>query len=339
MPNETKSAPIGMPDPLDAVERAKFVIRTEAAGLDTLAAELTGQRAENFKRAVSLITQCDRHLVVVGVGKSGHIGQKLAASFASTGTPSFFMHPTEASHGDLGMLVPDCVVLAISISGESHELTDVLNYCRRSNISVIGMTGSPSSTLARGSDVVLQLPQCEEACVNRLAPTTSTTMTLAMGDGLVVSVMDQRGFTSTDFGRRHPGGKLGRRLQTVGEWLSANSHEVPTVALKSPFQDVIMAITEGQNGCVAVMSDPDGGGVFSGIITDGDLRRAMKPGVFDLIAADIMTVNALSLNVAMTMGQAVDQLVSRRVATAFIIEDDQPIGLINTKALAAQGYL
>lgn len=325
--------------PLNAVEWAQFVIRTEAAGLDALADALIGPRADDFTRAVSLVAQCERHLVVVGVGKSGHIGQKLAASFASTGTPSFFMHPTEASHGDLGMVVPGSVVLAISNSGESQELADVLGYCRRNSIPVIGITTSVDSTLGRGSDVVLRLPKRAEACVNRLAPTTSTTMTLAMGDALVVAIMDQRGFTATDFGRRHPGGKLGRRLQTVGEWLVANPHDIPHVTPDTAFQDVIMSITEGQNGCVAVVENPNDQAVFSGIITDGDLRRAMKPGVFDRTAADIMTVDALSLRTDMTMGQAVDHLVSRRVATAFILDDQRPIGLVNIKALAAQGYL
>lgn len=321
---------------LDAAARARQVIRTEADGLSALAEALTGERAKAFAQAVETITACERHLVVVGVGKSGHIGQKLAASFASTGTPSFFMHPTEASHGDLGMLVPDSVVLAISNSGETRELSDVLDYCRRTHITVIGMTGSTDSSLTRASQIVLTLPKRAEACVNRLAPTTSTTMTLALGDALVVAVMDRRGFTATDFGRRHPGGKLGRSLQTVGEWLAAHRHDVPTIGPDAPMQDVIPAITEGMNGCVAVVSDS---GEFAGIITDGDLRRAMSPDMFDTSASDIMTTDAFSLSLDMTMGKAVEQLVDRRVSVAFIIDAGKPVGLVNTKALAAQDYL
>lgn len=321
---------------IDPVDRARQVIRTEAEGLIALSESLTGDRADAFQSAVEMIARCQRHLVVVGVGKSGHIGQKLAASFASTGTPSFFMHPTEASHGDLGMLVPDCVVLAISNSGETRELSDVLDYCRRTGIAVIGLTGSTDSSLTRASEIVLNLPRREEACVNRLAPTTSTTMTLAMGDALVVAVMDQRGFTSTDFGLRHPGGKLGRSLQTVGEWLGAHPHDVPTVRRESPMQDVILTITEGLNGCAAVVTEA---GQFCGIITDGDLRRAMSPDMFDLKADDIMTADAFSLNPDMTMGKAVDHLVDRHISVAFILEDGCPIGLVNTKVLAAQDYL
>ena len=329
-----------------AAERARAVIRAEAEGLQALADELVGEKAEAFARAVELITECDRHLVVAGVGKSGHIGQKLAASFASTGTPSFFMHPTEASHGDLGMLVPGSVVLAISNSGESRELADVLGFCRRARIPVVGITRAPLSSLGRASTVVLELPRRAEACVNRLAPTTSTAMTLALGDALVVAAMERRGFTSTDFGRRHPGGKLGRRLQTVAEWLAANPDEVPVVAPDASAQEVVFAITQGRNGCVAVASgddndgDGDGSsGVFEGIITDGDLRRAMTPDFFGLRARDIMTADALTLVPRMTMGEAVDQLAARRVQVAFVLEGEVPVGLVNTKALAAQGYM
>jgi len=329
----------GHKSPTEATERGQRVIQIEADGLLALAASLTDERADAFEHSVALITNCDRHLVVVGVGKSGHIGQKLAASFASTGTPSFFMHPTEASHGDLGMLMPGCVVLAISNSGESRELADVLSFCRRSKISVIGITAAPESSLGRGSNIVLQMPKHPEACPNRLAPTTSTTMALALGDALVVAAMEQRGFTSADFGQRHPGGKLGRRLQTLDDWLAANPHDVPHVTPDTSAEDVVMAISKGQNGCVAVIEDSRSGPVFVGMITDGDLRRAMTPDFFKLSAADIMTAKPLTLRRDQTMGQVIDVLVDRRIATAFIVDDGQTLGLVNTKTLAVQGYI
>jgi len=323
----------------DAAKRARNVIQIEADGLLALAEGLIDERAEAFERAVSLLTHCERHLIVVGVGKSGHIGQKLAASFASTGTPAFFMHPSEASHGDLGMVSKGCIVLAISNSGESRELKDVLNFCQRSDIAVIGITCTAESTLGRESNIILEMPNRPEACLNRLAPTTSTTMTLALGDALVVATMERRGFTSTDFGQRHPGGKLGRRLQTAEEWLAANPHDIPSVTPDTPARDVVMAITEGQNGCVAVVFGASEAPELLGIITDGDLRRAMGANFFEKVASDIMTSNPLSLQPEQTMGQIVELLLFRRVATAYIIRDNRPIGLINTKTLATQGYL
>jgi len=320
----------------NAIIQARRVILAESESLVALADSLVGAKADAFNAAVTAISECQGHLIVVGVGKSGHIGQKLAASFASTGTPSFFMHPTEASHGDLGMVTTSSVVLAISSSGESQELANVLGYCRRLSVPVIAITQKSDSSLSRNSTIVLEIPEREEACVNGLAPTTSTTMTLALGDALVVAVMDRRNFTPEDFGRRHPGGKLGRRLQKIRDWIAENAQVIPRVSLDTSAQDLILAMTKGQNGCVAVMDEAS---IFAGIITDGDLRRAMSPGIFDLAAKDLMTAGGVSFDPEQTMGEAIDLLFEKKIGVAFVLENGRPIGLINTKTLALQGYI
>ena len=247
------------------IELARNVIRIERDALEKLEAGID----ETIIRAADLVMATDRYVIVAGVGKSGHIGQKIAASLASTGTPSFFLHPTEASHADLGMIVPGSVLLAISYSGESREMVDLLRYCRSNAIPVIGMTRAPDSTLGRLSDVVLHMPTVAEACPNGLAPTSSTTMALALGDALTILLMDRRGFSREDFGSRHPGGKLGRSLQTAGDYVADRPDDIPSVSIDASVQEVILAVSEGRKGCVAVLG-PDSRIV--GMVTDGDLR-------------------------------------------------------------------
>ena len=321
--------------PQERTEEGIRVVRAEAEALDALAKIMAEpEAAEAFARAVDIILATRGHLVVAGVGKSGHIGLKIAASFASTGTPAFFMHPTEASHGDLGMITANCAVLAISNSGEAVELIDVLHYCARVGVPVIGVTRAADSPLARGSTVVLRLPAAPEACINGLAPTTSTTATLALGDALVVATMAERGLTETEFGRRHPGGKLGRGLKTVGEWLAHNPHDVPTVAFDAPLQEVVVATSEGRQGCVAVMRE----GAFAGMITDGDLRRAMAPDMFSRTAADIMTENPVTLSEDMAMRDVMEMLTRLRLNSAFVLRGGKPVAVVDIKTLLATGY-
>ena len=316
-------------------EEAIRVVRCEAAGLEALAETLAQpEHAKAFSDALDLVVKAEGYLVVVGVGKSGHIAQKLAASFASTGTPAFFMHPTEASHGDLGMLTPASVVLAISNSGESRELVDVLHYCRKAGIPVIGLTRSAASSLGEASTVVLELPEAEEACPNRLAPTTSTTLALAMGDALVVAAMRAKGVTRTDFGNRHPGGKLGRELHTVEDWMRLHPEDVPTVEASASAADVVSAVSEGQQGCVAVIED----GRFVGMITDGDLRRALEPGFFDRTAADMMTADPVTFSPSQAMGQVVETMRERKLGNGFVVNDGKPVAVLNIKSLLIQGY-
>ncbi|MEM1151198.1 MAG: SIS domain-containing protein, partial [Pseudomonadota bacterium] len=233
----------------DDLAIAREVISIERDALGALAESLDA----NFKHAIDLILANPGYVIVAGVGKSGHIGQKIAASLASTGTPAFFLHPTEASHGDLGMVVPGAVVLAISYSGESSELIDLLRYCRGAEIPVIGMTRSETSRLGRGCDVLLKMPVHQEACPNGLAPTSSTTMTLALGDALAVTLMARRGFSREDFGSRHPGGKLGKSLHTVADYMGDRDDPVPLVEASAGFETVVQAIAEGRQGCVGVV--------------------------------------------------------------------------------------
>lgn len=324
--------------PNQRIDEAVRVIAMEAESLTQLAVGLKSDPAQTaaFSNAIDVILKVSGHLIVVGVGKSGHIGQKLAASFASTGTPSFFMHPTEASHGDLGMVTPNCAVLAISNSGESRELVDVLQYCRKNDIPVIGFTRNAGSTLGRSSTVVLQLPHGQEACINGLAPTTSTTNTLALGDALVVATMAEKGVSKNDFGRHHPGGKLGRGLQTVGDWFAMNTQTPPTINASAGIEDVVLAVSTGQNGCVAV-TDPNGS--FMGMITDGDLRRAMKPDMFSKTADEIMTDDPITLSLDMMMSEVIERLTRKRVGNAFVIDNDKPVAVVNIKTLMTQGYL
>jgi len=270
------------------IQAAQEVIRTEQAGLEALCGIIDSE----FSNAVDLVLKTEGYLIVVGVGKSGHIGQKIAASFASTGTRSFFMHPTEASHGDLGMVSPNSTLFIISNSGESRELRDVINYARKMDVKIIGVTKNPDSTLA--------------------------------------------GFTREEFGQMHPGGKLGLQLQTVEDWLALRSRDVPVVSQTSNMQQTVMAITESRMGCVAVMDAQD---KFIGMITDGDLRRAMSEDIFDKSAVDIMTADPVSLSRDMTMRQVIDLFTERRISNAFVVEVGKAIGLIDMKTLLEDGYI
>lgn len=320
------------------IDEAVRVMRAEAEHVQALADAFATDtsRGEALCSAVDLILDTHGHVIVVGVGKSGQIGVKIAASFASTGTPAFFMHPTEASHGDLGMVTKDCLVLAISNSGESQELTDVLHYCHKTNVPVVGITREPTSTLGRASTVVLQLTPSEEACINGLAPTTSTTNTLALGDALVVATMSEKQISEQDFARRHPGGKLGRGLQSVADWMALHPSPPPTIPAEAPLPDVISAVSSGEQGCVAVLGED---GQMVGIITDGDLRRALSPDLFDKSAHDIMTTNPLSFTGDVLMRDVVHTLTQRRMANAFVLKAGRPVAVLHMKSLTAQGYV
>ena len=316
----------------DAIQIGRDVIQTEQNGLEALKACID----DNFAGAIDLVLKTKGYLIVVGVGKSGHIGQKIAASFASTGTPSFFMHPTEASHGDLGMVAKDSTLLVISNSGESRELRDVIHYAKKIGVDIIGITRNPESTLGRYSTHALRLPQAPEACPNGLAPTTSTTNTLALADALMVGVMSARGFSKEEFGQRHPGGKLGLQLQTVNDWVEQRGTSVPKITTAASSEEVIIGLTEGRKGCVAVVNEAD---EFVGLITDGDLRRAMSAGFFEKTAADIMTADPVSLTRDMKISEIIHLFSERQIANAFIVEDKRVIGVIDMKTLLKEGYL
>lgn len=312
---------------------ARSVIRIERDALEKLEASL----GNSLVAAVELILSTDRHVVVAGVGKSGHIGQKIAASLASTGTPAFFIHPTEASHGDLGMLVPGSVVIAISYSGESRELVDLLRYCKGNQIPLIAMCRARGSTLGRYADVLLEMPTVEEACPNGLAPTSSTTMALALGDALTIVLMARRGFSREDFGFRHPGGKLGRTLQTAGDYVRERKEALPLVGADANFEALVYAVSEGRKGCAGVV---DADGALIGMVTDGDLRRAMMAGKTGAPAQEVMTKSPRTIDPDERMQTVIKQLSENRISNAFVVgEAGKPLGLVDMKDLLAEGYL
>ena len=313
--------------------RARQVIRLNVEALQALEASLD----DSLARACEIILSRPGYLVVTGMGKSGHIGGKIAATLASTGTNAFFVHPAEMSHGDLGMLRKDVTLLAISNSGESRELRDPLIYCQREGIPVIGITQRPNSFLGRSSAVCLTLPQVAEACPNGLAPTTSTLMTLAMGDALAMVLMDRRGFTAEDFGLHHPGGKLGMSLQSVRDWMGDRPPAPATVPLSATFAEVVSAITEGRKGAVAVLN---GDGTLGGIVTDGDVRRAFSRGdVTGLVAADVMSPRPKVIGPDARMSDAIDLMTQNRIATLLVVEDDRPVAIVHIAELMQAGYV
>ena len=318
-----------MKSELNSVSTGRDVIRREMDGLHALERSLGAE----FEAAVETILKGQGHLIVVGLGKSGHIGRKIAASFASTGTPSFFLHPTEAAHGDLGMIRPESIVLGLSNSGESREVNEVISYAKNIKIQTLAITGSSASTLAASADIALVLPSAEEACPNKLAPTTSTTLTLALGDALCVAVMEARGFTAEDFGEMHPAGKLGFGLQRLGDYLAGQPKEMPLILETTQIQDVILVMTTGGKGCVGVTKNKK----LVGIVTDGDLRRAMGHDIMEKTAADIMTANPFTLSIDVRMKDAVSSLLERKIGNAFVVDEDKIIGLLDLKTLLATG--
>ena len=313
-------------------DRAREVIRLNIEALQALERTVDSSIA----RACDVILSRHGYVVVTGMGKSGHIGGKIAATLASTGTNAFFVHPAEMSHGDLGMLRGDTTLLAISSSGESRELRDPLLFCQRNDIPVIGMTQRGSSFLARMSAVPLVMPSVAEACANGLAPTTSTLMTLALGDAMAMVLMDRRGFSAMDFGLHHPGGSLGMSLQSVREWMGDNHAPPPTVPLDAVFADLVARITEGRKGAVAVL---DSDGALAGMITDGDIRRAFSRDLAGLTAADVMSPSPKVIGPDARMSDAVDLMTQNRIATLLVVDDGRPLAIVHIAELMQAGYV
>ncbi|MGQ3041271.1 MAG: KpsF/GutQ family sugar-phosphate isomerase [Brevundimonas sp.] len=319
-------------DPAAMIARAREVTRLNIEALTALEDAI----GEDIARAVEVILSRPGYLVVTGMGKSGHIGGKIAATLASTGTNSFFVHPAEMSHGDLGMLRKDVTLLAISNSGESRELRDPLIYCQREGIPVIGITQRPNSFLGRSSTVCLTMPQVAEACPNGLAPTTSTLMTLALGDALAMVLMDRRGFTAEDFGLHHPGGKLGMSLQSVRDWMGDRPPAPATVPLTGTFAEVVSAITEGRKGATVVTNED---GTLAGIVTDGDVRRAFSRDLTGLTAADVMSPKPKTISPDARMSDAIDLMTQNKIATLLVVEADRPLAIVHIAELMQAGYV
>ncbi|HET8728136.1 MAG TPA: KpsF/GutQ family sugar-phosphate isomerase [Alphaproteobacteria bacterium] len=303
---------------------AERVLRIEAAALIQLAEGLDGR----FAAAVEVLLSARGRVVVTGIGKSGHVARKIAATLASTGTPSFFVHPSEASHGDLGMVARDDVVLALSNSGGTAELADIVAYAKRFRLSLIGITSRAPSPLADQADITLLLPDAAEACPMGLAPTTSTTLMLALGDALAVALLERRGFSAEQFRVFHPGGSLGRRLVKVAD-IMHEGDSLPLVGPDTRMADALLVMTAKSFGCVGVRN---AAGRLIGIITDGDLRRHMADDLLDRSAGDIMTPNpkAIRANALAEEALAIMNLSQRPVTSLFVTEDDgRPIGILN----------
>lgn len=302
----------------DYLDTARRVIAIELEGLRQLSDSLDG----SFSRAVELILGARGRVIVSGMGKSGHIARKIAATLASTGTPAQFVHPAEASHGDLGMVTREDVALVLSNSGETPELADLIAHTRRFSIPLIGVASRPESTLLRQSDVAIVLPQAPEACGTGVVPTTSTTMTLALGDALAVALMEHRQFTPEHFRTFHPGGKLGAKLSKVADLMHC---DMPLVPEQTPMSEALLEISQKGFGVVGVT---DAGGHLVGIITDGDLRRHMQ-GLLDHTAAEVMTQNPRTIAPDALAEAAVAVMNERKITCLFVVADGQPQGILH----------
>jgi arabinose-5-phosphate isomerase len=319
------------PDSSRDLAAAVRVLGVEADGLQALAASLD----QTFSKALDLLSSAKGRIVVSGMGKSGHIGSKIAATLASTGSPAMYVHPAEASHGDLGMIVESDAVLALSNSGDTPELADIIAYTRRFRIPLVAITSGKSSALATAADAALILPSVDEACPMGLAPTTSTTMTLALGDAIAVALLERRGFTPTDFRVLHPGGKLGRSLIKVSD-LMHGGERLPLTGETTSVTDAVLVISEKGFGCVGIV-DRDGG--LIGIITDGDLRRHMSATLWSQKAAEIMTRKPKTIASDALAGEALAamNMGARRITTLFVVEGDKPVGIVHMHDLLRAG--
>lgn len=319
--------------PTSAIASAQRTLDIEREGLDALRAALDHALGAAFAKAVATLGAAKGRVIISGIGKSGHVGQKLAATFASTGTPAFFVHPTEASHGDLGMITRDDAIVALSWSGETAELANIITFSRRFDVPLIAITSNADSALGKQADVVLQLPKAKEACPHGLAPTTSTTMQLALGDALAVALLEAKGFSAHDFKVFHPGGKLGASLKYVAD-LMHTGEAIPVIAETAPMGEVILAITAKSFGCVGVL---DAAGHLVGMITDGDLRRHMRGDLMTLSAATIMTRNPNTLARDTLASKALEQFNARKRTQMFIVEAGKPVGILHVHDLLRAG--
>ena len=313
---------------------AKRTLKLEINGLNDLMAALSKQMAAPFANAVRVLDDARGRVIVTGIGKSGHIGQKIAATLASTGTTAHFVHPSEASHGDLGMITPDDAVLAISWSGETFELGNILNHTRRFAVPLIAITSKSGSALGKAADVVLTLPKAPEACPHGLAPTTSTTMTLALGDCLAIALLEAKGFTADDFKQIHPGGSLGAQLKYVSDIMHAGDGALPLVGKDVSMADAIVTMTQRAFGCLGVV---DRRGRLVGVITDGDLRRHMNNGLLTATTAEIMTKAPKTIRPDLLASAALEQINSARITALFVVEKGKPVGIVHIHDLLRAG--
>lgn len=325
----------------DAAKRKKTTasaIRTlelENAGVAELIAALKGRMAEPFSNAVQRLASVRGRVIVTGIGKSGHVGQKIAATFASTGTPAFFVHPSEASHGDLGMITTDDLILALSWSGETVELKPLITYSRRFAVPLVALTSRDTSALGAQADVVLMLPRAKEACPHGLAPTTSTTMQLALGDALAIALLEVRGFTAHDFKVFHPGGSLGANLKYVAD-IMHKGERLPLLPRGSAMSDALMTMTEKSLGCVGIV---DAKGNLAGVITDGDLRRHMGDGLLAAAVDEVMTPKPKTVAPTLLASAALEILNASRITALFVVDKRKPVGVLHIHDLLRLGVV
>ncbi len=305
----------------DLLVSAKRVLRLEIEGLQALSDSLD----HSFIATLDLLSAMQGRAVVTGMGKSGHVARKIAATMASTGTPAFFVHPGEASHGDLGMITEEDVVIALSNSGETKELADLVAYTKRFEIPLVGMTGKSPSALATAATVALVLPRIDEACPMGLAPTTSTTAMLALGDALAVAMLERKGFSPDDFQVLHPGGKLGNQLLKVADIMHTGD-ELPLVPGDMEMSEAILVMTAKSFGCLGIV---DSAGALQGILTDGDLRRHMNPKLMKRLTGEVMTAGGSNINPGALASEALRTMNTQAITTLFVVEEDRPVGIIH----------
>jgi len=308
-------------------------LETESGGLAALAAAMADGLAAPFAAAVETIRAARGRVIVTGMGKSGHVARKIAATLASTGTPAFFVHAADASHGDLGMITSDDVMMALSWSGETEELKDLITYSRRFRITLIAVTVNPESTLGKAADIVLELPPVREACPHNLAPTTSSLLQLALGDALAIALLESRGFTAVDFGVFHPRGRLGAALKFVRDVMHPGA-AVPLIARGAAMSEAIVEMSAKGFGCVAV-TEPTG--KLAGVITDGDLRRHMRADLLQAPVDAVMTASPKTVRPDQLASEALQLLNASKITALIVVEADRPVGIVHFHDLLRVG--
>jgi arabinose-5-phosphate isomerase len=336
MPKPRTTSPSAQTAASPAIASALRTLEAEANGVNALTSALQADMGPAFIAAVDLIRDAKGRVIVTGLGKSGHIARKIAATFASTGTPAFFVHTAEASHGDLGMITADDVIIALSWSGETVELKNLINYSRRFRIGLIAVTSDAESTLAKAADLALTLPKALEACPHNLAPTTSTLMQAALGDALAVALLESRGFTALEFAKFHPGGKLGAMLKAVRDIMHTGD-EIPMKPLGTTMSDALVEMSKKGFGCVVIV---DRAGELAGIITDGDLRRHMQDDSLLSQPVDrVMTINPRTVSPGMLASELLDMMNSMKPAVTVLIvaEGKKPVGIVHVHDVLRAG--
>src|ERR1700736_5833223 len=323
----------GPDDANAAVQSPLRTLDAGVGGVSAIAAAIQGPLGPPFAAAVDLILQARGRAIVTGLGKSGHVARKIAATLASTGTPAFFVHAAEASHGDLGMITPDDVIIALSWSGEQPEMKNLITYAARFRIPLIAMTAERESTLAKAADVALTLPKAREACPHNLAPTTSSLMMLALGDALSLALLEGRGFTSVDFSVLHPGGKLGAMLKYTRDLMHAGD-AVPLKPVGTRMSDALVEMSSKGFGCVGIV---DARGQIVGIVTDGDLRRHMRPDLMTALVDDVRTKNPKTIARDLLASEALEILNSSKITALIVTDANKPVGIVHLHDILRAG--